>query len=120
MYNYLKIVIKHLKPEDHQQADIIKSFRNISQQSFAFTRELNTNLLKNKDDLKEIIPAMKINPFKNIGIQQENPYPIDHNRPHKVEKLTGMDLLINSIYERRRIIDKKKRDDSQNKDFYKF
>lgn len=67
LYNYIKIILKNLKPETNEPGEVIKMFRNINQQSHAFTRELNSNLLTAKSELKEMIPAMKIDPFENIG-----------------------------------------------------
>ena len=42
-------------------------FRSITQQSHAFTREFHTNLIQNKNELNEIIPSLKIDPYEKFS-----------------------------------------------------
>lgn len=58
-YNFLKILLNFLKPKAAQSGEIIQMMRSINQQSHAFTRELQSNLLDNKKTLEEILPGLK-------------------------------------------------------------
>jgi len=64
IYNYLKITLNALKPKNNDPGDLLKMARSISQQSLAFTREFQGNLLSTKSDLGELIPAVNYNPEK--------------------------------------------------------
>ncbi len=72
-YNYFKIILFNLKPKATQSSELVRMIRGINQQSHAFTRELQTNLLSSKRELSEMIPGMKVNPFENIGLKNEDP-----------------------------------------------
>ncbi len=58
-YNYLKVLLNFLKPKASQTGEVIQMVRSINQQSHAFTRELQSNLLNSKIDLDVLIPGMK-------------------------------------------------------------
>ncbi len=79
IYNYFKLILLNLKPKASQTGEVVRMLRNINQQSHAFTRELQMNLLENKKQLKEIIPGMKINPYDNIGLKNEPPLEMQSN-----------------------------------------
>ena len=64
-YNYLKILLNFLKPKASQTGEVMQMVRSINQQSHAFTRELNSNLLNSRKDLENIIPGLK-----DIQLQQ--------------------------------------------------
>lgn len=87
--------------------------RNINQQSHAFTREFQSNLLSTKKELQDIIPGMKINPFENVGLKVDEPLKMDE----KI-KTNGVNILEHSIKERRRIVTKKKNQADRDKSFY--
>ena len=101
LYNYFKVIIFNLKPKEKQSNEIISMLRNINQQSHAFTRELQMNLLSKKNDLKQIIPGIEINPFENVGLKNEPPLKLEKEE-------NGVNILEHAILERRRIINKKK------------
>ena len=73
LFNYFKVVLFNLKPKANQSGEIVRMIRDINQQSHAFTRELQTNFITSKRELSEMIPGMKINPFENIGLKNEDP-----------------------------------------------
>jgi len=58
-YNYLKILLNFLKPKASQTGEVIQMVRSINQQSHAFTRELQSNLLNSKRDLEILMPGLK-------------------------------------------------------------
>lgn len=113
LYNYFKILIFHLKPKERQSNEVVQMLRNINQQSHAFTRELQTNFLTAKRDLQEIYPAMKGNPFENVGLKPDEPLKIDEQK-----KINGVNILEHSILERRRIVNKKRVRFNKDNDFY--
>ncbi len=86
--------------------------RNINQQSHAFTRELQSNLLSTKDDLQQLMPGLKIRPFENVGLKPDEPLKMDKNNQ------SGVNLLEHAIRERRRIVNKKKDKFQRDQDFY--
>ncbi len=75
-YNYFKLIIFHLKPQERESNEVVQMLRNINQQSHAFTRELQSNFLSARKDLQELMPGMKVNPFENIGLKNESPLEI--------------------------------------------
>ena len=112
-YNYFKILIFHLKPKERQSNEVIQMLRNINQQSHAFTREFQSNLLSTKKDLHDIIPGMKINPFENVGLKADEPLQMDGNK-----EMSGVNIIEYTILERRRIVNKKKDKFNKDNDFY--
>ena len=117
VYNYLKITLNSLKPKNNDPGDLLKMARSISQQSLAFTREFQGNLLTSKDELGELIPAIKLDPEKKGKKKEE----IELETPVKDnigKKITGSDLLEIGVLERRRIINKKKYDYNKNNQFF--
>lgn len=78
-YNYFKIILYNLKPKAGQTGEVVQMLRSINQQSHAFTRELQSNILTAKKDLETMIPGMKIRPFENVGLKNEEPIKIDPN-----------------------------------------
>ena len=66
IFHYFKTLIKHLKPPTNDAGEVVKIFRSITQQSQAFTREFQSNLIKNKAQLSEIIPSLKIDPYEKF------------------------------------------------------
>jgi hypothetical protein len=54
--------------------------RNINQQSHAFTREMQSNILSAKKELQEIMPGIKVNPFENVGLKNEPPLQMKSNQ----------------------------------------
>ena len=73
LYNYFKLIIFHLKPKERESNEVVQMLRNINQQSHAFTRELQSNILSTRKDLHELMPGMKVNPFENVGLKNEPP-----------------------------------------------
>lgn len=68
IFHYIKTLIRNLKPPTDEPGEVFKIFRSITQQSHAFTREFQTNLIKNKNDLSEVIPSLKIDPYEKFSI----------------------------------------------------
>jgi hypothetical protein len=66
IFHYVKTLIKNLKPPTDEPGEVVKIFRSITQQSHAFTREFQTNLMRNKKDLSEVIPSLKIDPYEKF------------------------------------------------------
>jgi hypothetical protein len=112
-YNYFKILVFYLKPKENQSNEVVQMLRNINQQSHAFTREFQVNMLSTKKELQEIMPGMKINPFENIGLKVDEALEMDERK-----KLTGVYILENSIKERRRIVIKKRNKFEKDNSFY--
>ena len=67
IFHYVKTLIKNLKPPTDEPGEVVKMFRSITQQSHAFTREFHTNLIQNKNELNEIIPSLKIDPYEKFS-----------------------------------------------------
>jgi hypothetical protein len=111
-YNYFKILVFHFKPKERQSNEVVEMLRNINQQSHAFTRELQSNILSTKKQIREIIPGLKINPFENVGLKVDEPLKMDN------KKTNGINILQYSIKERRRIVNKKREKFNRDKDFY--
>jgi hypothetical protein len=112
-YNYFKILVFHLKPKERQSNELVSMLRNINQQSHAFTREFQSNLLSTKSDIQELMPGLKINPFENVGLKPDEPLKIDEKK-----KDEGVSILEYTILERRRIVQKKKEKHNRDNDFY--
>jgi hypothetical protein len=112
-YNYFKILVYHLKPKESQSNEVVQMLRSINQQSHAFTREFQANMLSTKKELQEIMPGMKINPFENVGLKVDEPLEMNDEK-----KLTGVNILEHSIKERRRIVSKKKNKFERDDAFY--
>jgi hypothetical protein len=108
-YNYFKIVLLHLRPKASEPGEVIKMIRSIDQQSHAFTREFQSNLLSNKNLLKDLIPGMKIDPFER---KEEAPI------KQEIGDITGTGIIQNGIMERRRIVNKKRKTAEKNEAFY--
>ncbi len=113
MYNYFKIILYYIKPKERESNEVVSMLRNINQQSHAFTREFQSNMLATRKELEEIVPGMKINPFKNVGMKPDEPLIMN-----KVKKLDGVNFLEHSIMERRRIVNKKRDTYNKDNDFY--
>jgi hypothetical protein len=70
-YNYLKVLLNFLKPKAAQTGEVIQMVRSINQQSHAFTRELQSNLLNSKRDMETLMPGLK--DFETVKPKNENP-----------------------------------------------
>ena len=122
LYRYVKVILNNLKPKSQEPGEIVRMLRNINQQSHAFTREMQENLIKNKKELSKYIPSMKTNFLeermkiinnevklaeKEIISSKESKLGIQ-----KDIKVNGVSLFEQCILERREIINKKKKTES--------
>lgn len=124
-YRYTKISLNNLKPKSHEPGEIVRMVRAINQQSHAFAREFQENLLKNKNELSNLVPSINSNYLEERAKEAEKKlndlmfkekenvssaemlnniknYNEDNN-------ITGVDLFEQGIYERRSIVTKKRR-----------
>ncbi|KAL4459377.1 hypothetical protein ABPG74_017990 [Tetrahymena malaccensis] len=102
-YNYFKVILKLLAPQNEKPAEIVDIMRKTEQQSIALTREITESILRAKQDLKNSLPPeLQNNPMNLIRIQQDKPL------QNPTENVTGAKLLDVTFKERKRIIERKK------------
>lgn len=127
LYRYIKVVLYNLKPKTQEPGEIMRMLRNINQQSHAFTREMQENLVKSKLELSKMIPSLRSDYLeskkKEVELQLESKLNFKDEtseskyKPKKETSkdntqgatgLSGTSIFEDCIAERRKIIDKKK------------
>ena len=66
-YNYLKVTLRFFSPDQDQTNQIIREFRQGSQQAHAFTREVRHSILSQKKTLEGYVPEINIDPLKDFN-----------------------------------------------------
>lgn len=59
LYRYVKVILNNLKPKTQEPGEIVRMIRSINQQSHAFTREIQENIISSKKELSSSIPSLK-------------------------------------------------------------
>lgn len=59
LYRYVKVILNNLKPKTQEPGEIVRMIRSINQQSHAFTREIQENIMSSKKELSSSIPSLK-------------------------------------------------------------
>jgi len=73
-YNYFRVLLKVMTPEEETAMKIIAAYRKTNQQINALGRELNENMLKLQQEVEEIVPEeVKKNPFEKFVLKKEEP-----------------------------------------------
>ena len=110
-FNYFKVMIKVMTPEDEQANLILSQYRKGSQQAHAFTREFKSSLQTQKSVLKKIIPELGEDPLKKLrDIQEILDDPLGENRvkvepPEEANKIkSGSRIMLDVTRERRDLI----------------
>lgn len=130
LYRYIKVVLYNLKPKTQEPGEIMRMLRNINQQSHAFTREMQENLIKSKTELSKMIPSLRSDFLetkkKELELQLDSKLNIteeftdtkskriiEKSKETKPTEHTGTSIFEDCIIERRKIIEKKKNMEAQ-------
>lgn len=113
MYNYMKILLKHITPQSNATVDLVRKMRQTGQQAFAFSNEVKWNLLDTKPLIKQALPELSEDPFNKFGLKQEESV--------KAEKIPdGSTFLMATFEERQRLMDKAVNKEKEKKTLYKL
>ena len=94
-YNYFKVTLRFFSPDATQANAIISDFRRGSQQAHAFTREVKTSILLQKETLEQMVPELGIDPLKEFNQMLE----LENNPELKAKKQNKGDHKSNGAQE---------------------
>lgn len=103
MYNYLRVLIKVLAPEEETTLKLMAAYRKSNQQMQVLTRELNENFVQLKDEVKDIVPEeLTRSPFEKFMLK-----PASSEAKAPASGSTGSDLVYEAYREKKRLSEAK-------------
>lgn len=80
-YNYLKVILMELKPQEESLAHLRQLSRQSDQQAEVFKREFRSNFNDLREDTRNIIPEDIVkNPFEKFMIRSDEPVEMEGGR----------------------------------------
>lgn len=113
-YNYLRLLVKMLAPEEETALKVLSLYNKSNQQMNALSRELSENMFQVKKSFTDTLPEeLKRSPFENLSLENmKNSLDVSDPLQVKAESSlpsSGSELLYQGILEKRRILEKKAR-----------
>lgn len=113
MYNYMKILLKHITPRSNATVDLVRKMRQTGQQAFAFSNEVKWNLLDTKPLIKQALPDLSEDPFDKFGLGKE-----EERKKERVPD--GSSFMKVTFEERERLMEKVANREREKKTLYKL
>ena len=97
-YNYMKVTLRFFSPDKDQTNQIIKQYRQGSQQAHAFTREVKQSVMSQKAELEKLVPEIGTDPLAEFNqmLSVDDPLSQKKKGEEKVQKSAqngSVDLL---------------------------
>ena len=103
MYNYLRVLIKVIAPEEETTLRLMAAYRKSNQQMQVLARELNENFVQLKDEVRDVVPEeLTKSPFEKFMIK---PASAESKAPETGS--TGSDLAFEAFREKKRLSEAK-------------